>query len=175
MGYRLRELISNRWVRLHSLPNSKRYAETEGEYDLILSRANSLANELFECNESIWVTSSRPDDIVGIIEHGPSPYTKERGKLKHTFNWTDPTEAPEDRIIWSTHAITTKWNTQTFDDVFLRIADDEDYGILFIKYDMSCILAPYDGGFDLIVKNSSDVQTLKRKYSSWLSSRADGL
>ena len=37
-----------RWVRFHSLPGSKRYAENEAEYACVLSRHNVVIGELLE-------------------------------------------------------------------------------------------------------------------------------
>ncbi len=42
----LREEIPDRWMRIHSLPESKRYADTSGEYSLLLSRHNEVATEV---------------------------------------------------------------------------------------------------------------------------------
>lgn len=36
----------DRWVRFHSLPDSKRYAETEQEYEVILDRHHRVLAEL---------------------------------------------------------------------------------------------------------------------------------
>lgn len=46
VGHVLRSAIAERWLRIHSLPHSKRYAETEPEYDELLRRHNELALEV---------------------------------------------------------------------------------------------------------------------------------
>jgi hypothetical protein len=38
-----------------------------------------------------------------------------------------------------------------------------------------CLIAPYDGGVDLILKDGYTKGLLKEKYKNWLSARKDGL
>lgn len=45
--YRLNGPYRDVWVRFHSLPESKRYAEGESEYAIVLVRYNTVLNELF--------------------------------------------------------------------------------------------------------------------------------
>ena len=45
--YRLRyEFFDSRWVRFHSLPESKRYPESDTEMEIVLERANILADRV---------------------------------------------------------------------------------------------------------------------------------
>jgi hypothetical protein len=45
-GYLLRDEYPDVWLRIHSLPRSKRYAESPGEYAELLSRHNQVATDL---------------------------------------------------------------------------------------------------------------------------------
>lgn len=54
VGWCLREYPNIAWVRFHSLPKSKRYAETENEYATIISRGNLLADRLLGPDASCW-------------------------------------------------------------------------------------------------------------------------
>jgi hypothetical protein len=47
VGYKLRDAYRDVWVRFHSLPESKRYAEDESEYTVVLERYNTVLAELF--------------------------------------------------------------------------------------------------------------------------------
>ncbi|MFE5589239.1 hypothetical protein [Streptomyces sp. NPDC056549] len=47
VGYKLRDPNRDLWVRFHSLPESKRYAEAESEYTVVLERYNAVLDELF--------------------------------------------------------------------------------------------------------------------------------
>ena len=49
VAYELRDRHADRWVRFHSLPQSKRYAETEDEYEIILDRHHQVL--IFACDQ----------------------------------------------------------------------------------------------------------------------------
>ena len=40
----LKRAYHDRWVRFHSLPGSKRYPDTDAEYDIVLHRYNTVLN-----------------------------------------------------------------------------------------------------------------------------------
>lgn len=48
VGHELKRFYASRWVRFHSLPESKRYADTPAEYDSLLHRHNTVLSALFE-------------------------------------------------------------------------------------------------------------------------------
>ena len=175
LGYRLRDSLEGRWTRFHALPKSKRYADNDKDRSIILSRANALACELFKNQESFWLAASRADESLKYKSFNTDPYTIQSRDLPKTFSWSDPAEAPEDRIIWSTHSRLCNWSSTAFDDIFSKIANEEDYGVIFAASDMSSILAPYDGGFDIIVSEPERADKLREKYPSWLPEREDGL
>ena len=46
INHELKWIYPDRWFRIHSLPDSKRYAESADEYKIILERQNQLINDL---------------------------------------------------------------------------------------------------------------------------------
>jgi hypothetical protein len=48
VGYILRSRYSERWMRLHTLPHSKRHPENEMEYQEVLRRHNALLDEILQ-------------------------------------------------------------------------------------------------------------------------------
>src|SRR5262245_44813519 len=61
IGHRLRVAFPDRWIRFHSLPESKRYPEDDAEYAEVLARHNSILGEL-----------APPDSQVVLITTGYS-------------------------------------------------------------------------------------------------------
>ncbi|MAW80797.1 MAG: hypothetical protein CMI63_11200 [Parvularcula sp.] len=175
VGYRLREQFYDRWLRFHSLPKSKRYPSTDEERSVLLSRANTLVGKMFRREEAFWLISSRPDYDESKIPLDPHPFTVESRDLPKAFSWEDLREDPEDRLQWSSYAKLLTWRPGLFDDVFLKIADGEEFAIVFASSDMTSLLAPYDGGFDLILPNVESVSELTNEFRTWLSDRGDGL
>ncbi|MCJ0874668.1 hypothetical protein [Streptomyces sp. AP-93] len=47
LPWELKTVYGDRWVRFHSLPESKRYAEDEAEYAVLLNRYNTVLDDLF--------------------------------------------------------------------------------------------------------------------------------
>ncbi|WP_049064765.1 DUF3885 domain-containing protein, partial [Acinetobacter baumannii] len=43
-----RQYFSQFWFRIHSLPESKRYADTPAEYELLLNRHNQIIDDCFD-------------------------------------------------------------------------------------------------------------------------------
>ncbi|WP_327374506.1 hypothetical protein OG393_11190 [Streptomyces sp. NBC_01216] len=62
----LKTAYAEGWVRFHSLPESKRYAENEAEYAVLLDRYNTVLDELFAGGEvyvtTDWADPSEPTD-----------------------------------------------------------------------------------------------------------------
>ncbi len=175
LGYQLREQFSDRWVRFHALPESKRYPETENEYSILLDRANTLASELFVTGDVCYLFSSRPDDTGNSIVDAPVPFARKSRDLEKVFSWTDPDDSEEEPIHWSTYSREISWTPKSNDDVLMKIADGDDYGVLWMSAMSSEVFAPYDGGFDLILRDRQRVRDIIAKYPDWLSSRHDML
>jgi hypothetical protein len=57
IGYELR-CERDRWVRFHSLPESKRYPDTEDEWAIVLDRYNTVLDELFAGLDVYLATSN---------------------------------------------------------------------------------------------------------------------
>jgi hypothetical protein len=61
-----------------------------------------------------------------------------------------------------------------FDSILKSIANDE-WRLFFINPISLSIIAPYDGGVDLILKDEKTQRFYKKKYTNWLSERKDGM
>ena len=46
---------------------------------------------------------------------------------------------------------------------------------MFVSLSKKCVIAPYDGGVDVIVDSTEKRDRLKAKYVDWLSDREDGM
>ena len=59
-------------------------------------------------------------------------------------------------------------------DILKSIADDE-ISLMFVCPSKKCIVAPYDGGVDIILDTTENRDKIKPRYQDWLSPREDGL
>ncbi|WP_406272620.1 hypothetical protein OHT93_23800 [Streptomyces sp. NBC_00191] len=72
IAHTFRSTYCDRWVRFHSLPESKRYPESEDEYAVVLDRYNTVLDELFAGTDVFVVTMDWSHTPTGPAGY-PSP------------------------------------------------------------------------------------------------------
>lgn len=154
------------WVRFHSLPDSKRYAEDASEYAVILERYNTVLDELFGGTDvyvitSVWTT--KPD----VPPHQPAGYWQ-------TLLAEDDPD-PEFRIYYHLFAARRPWQLGCIDDLLRDVADDEVTDVLITDTRMERIHHPYDGGADAFLTTPAERDRLRDRHVDWLSSHPSGL
>ena len=137
--YEFKREMTHRWFRIHSLPLSKRYAETSEEYQTILVRQNELITDVFGENQPFLL-------------------------VKVTWNKEKVVNTPSEKT----------WKSQDFDAILKEIADDEAR-YFFVGQVQNCLIVPYDGGVDIILKDTETRDFYKEKYKDWLSGTENGL
>lgn len=170
LGHELRHDFHSAWTRFHSLPESKRYADTPDERQTILLRANTLAMECFGSNAKLWLVTGYTKDYLENSNDKINLLT--RFEMKEVFSWVDEKEEPEDQIPLIFFAARVEWKPEAFDWLFSMIAEDEERAVFFDP-SADLALAPYDGGFDLIALNEERPVHLEDKYAAWISKRLD--
>ena len=165
--YTLRDTYSENWLRIHSLPDSKRYADSKEEMEMILSRNNQIISDEINDNDEIYLVktdSSNKDN--SIIYH--SIIYKKVPKLKSIIKNYD--EELDIDVFVSKNI----WVKNKFNNLLEDIANNKaDVFIISIKDQL--IFIAYDGGMDIIYKNKEQRDYYKTKYKEWLSKRPDGL
>ena len=174
VGWGLRKAHAANWVRFHSLPGSKRYAEDDAERAIVLERANVLAEETLGVGNASWLA-------VPIIEEGDLFSAAQsdllgRHGLSHAgvFEIDFGNEAFPELTPWTYYAGLTTWRPQAFDGLLLSVADDQHRAV-WLNPASGAVFAPYDGGFDLFPFSNSEVERLRVKYADWLSTHPSGL
>lgn len=175
IGHELKWIYPERWLRIHSLPHSMRYSDSEIKYQIILERQNHLITDLVGIgSELIFLIGFYQDnDLVN------SNY-----RLLTDFNafqkvWTidlkkERPQEHEEELYLDVLIKSENWEMKKKDDLLRRIADDE-IRALIISPSNKCIVAPYDGGVDVIVDSSTVRDYWEKKYHDWLSDQDDGL
>jgi hypothetical protein len=168
----------DRWFRIHSLPQSKRYADSDQEWSILLHRQNQIITDLIgEKSNFLLVTGEHM--IEGYTELHP---LEEAGSIaqmplisldKIDLHKLSPDEY-EPGTFYQPMFSEQIWVPQIFDSLLRDIALD-NLCAFFISIEKELMIAPYDGGVDFILKNSEKRDIYKQKYGSWLSSRQDGL
>ncbi len=169
LGHVLRYENIDAWTRFHSLPESKRYAECDKETGTIVERANTLATECFGEQANVWVCAGYPSDFE--LENDDLPI---RMNMSKSMDWIDQNCEQLDQSKMSFFASRWLWEQNSLDRLFREIAEDQQRAILFSE-DSQTVLAPYDGGFDIISFQSGKIARLENSYSTWRSMRSDKL
>lgn len=172
-----RKDMAARWIRIHSLPDSKRYPDTDAERNEILRRHNTVATE---------VLGESAACILFTTQFGESRqwefYEKEAGRYKDGFNLITPlnpayvmTVSDDDDGPIQIFAARCYWHTGTFNNLILACADDLTGHILFANTEKGSAYAPYDGGADLFFGSPNSAPLARAMFSSWLSGTESGL
>ena len=168
VAHLLRQQIQDRWFRIHSLPESKRYPETPDEYSILLARQNEIATEVLGVKTQCLLLVGR------YTEHPELNIHSQRLPQFEGTNFTlfVSVQAPDVISIFCAPII---WTPGRFDSIIKAVADDQDGNILFASLATGEAYHPYDGGADLFLASSERRDKLKEKYVHWLSNHSRGL
>jgi hypothetical protein len=166
--------LTERWLRIHSLPEAKRYADTPEEWAILLERQNTVLKDLFSNQESMFLYA-----LTGVYSNENNEFNAdfivEKECLKQlNFNALSPIDLHkisgdwyDEGVVFTPYYAKEKFKINKFDDILKTIADDE-IRVFFVDTKGEYIFAPYDGGVDLIFKDAETRNFYQEKYSNWL-------
>lgn len=158
VGFVCRERLRPRWLRIHSLPGSKRYPDTDADYVELLRRHNEAATAVLgEHEECVLFAGTYAHDLP-VIEG---------------ISFVAVPELSIDDMTFA--AAPCSWKRTRFDSLIAAVADERAGPVLFANFSRRSAYAPYDGGADLFLDSAERVLPLKTKWSAWLSPRNDEL
>jgi hypothetical protein len=175
VAHELRDRYPDRWIRFHSLPAAKRYAETPAEWETLLDRQNQVIDHLAVRGQPIvivtstWGFSVTPAGAAANLLNLGLPVTHWRSV---------PQDEPQNDyapVFLQLHYSTIDWQPGILDHLIRLVADDQLRNVMLFQPDADWLIHPYDGGMDVILGNSIDRDTLAQKYNAWRSDRADGM
>lgn len=172
LAYELKHLLSERWVRFHSLPDSKRYPENELEYAEVLSRYNKILKEHFGLNTELYVVIAEYSE-----SQTPSKPEKNLRKLFRNAEYWRTLERHEefgDGFYWHLHVASLTYSGYELNALLRLIANFEVSNCFVIAENSRSLFHPYDSGSDNILPSSEERDRLKEKYANWLSSHPKG-
>lgn len=155
------------YQRYYTLPEAKRYADNAEEEKIILSRYNTLLDELTKKhgNQIIVIVSS-------LMDSPNAQLSQKIGGISNLAHWkTIDLDPDEDdpamkgyRQLYFTSLI---WSNGLLDELLKDVSKEEVWGVIIAPEDLSCLYHPYDGGIDLVLKSSEEREYLSAKYSGW--------
>jgi hypothetical protein len=160
---RLRGAYPDLWVRFHSLPDSKRYPEDEGEYAVVLDRYNAVLDELFAGKDVYIVTPTWSEDSA-------EPSLQPDG----TF-WLSVSREETDMSKLHLFIVRRPWERGCADSLLRDVADWKITEVFITDAGMQRIHHPYDGGADVFLATPAERDSLRRRHRDWLSIHPSGL
>jgi hypothetical protein len=168
VAYELRRWHADRWVRFHSLPGSKRYADTEDEYEIVLDRHHRVLAEL-GASEGLYVIAGYFEDADGKV----MPDRRHSGAVP--WLTIEPDDGSFFEIALRLYVSSTSHDRRMLDSLLRAVADDEIDNVIIAPPDLRWLYHPYDGGADVIAPTADDRDGLKERHRDWLSAHPAGL
>lgn len=181
--YLFRKAYPERWLRIHSLPESIRNPRTSSEWSILLNRQNTLITDLLGAHPAILLVTG--EYVIGAETTHQWPILPTHSiqhvvvtKLKpiqlETLNNETTPDAYKPGDVYKPVFSELDWQSSTWNELLKEIAE-EKLDAFFVSIANKLIIAPYDGGVDIILKDKPTQDAYKAKYSDWLSGRVDGL
>jgi|SRR5882724_2512779 len=174
IGHDLRHTHADRWIRFHSLPESKRYAQDEGEYVIVLQRHNTVLEELFAGGNVHTTTCAWSDSPQPPARSGLDRRLHPAGRYWTSILTADDPD-PEFRVYTHLYTSTARWKAGSIDPLLRAVADDQTAGVIIADTGLNRLYHPYDGGADVILTTTAERDQLRQQHYDWLSSHPAGL
>ena len=174
IGFLLRDAYPERWLRIYSLPEGKRYATSASE------RAEIRRRHITAALDVLGDGGERGTIIVGMCER-MTDLGRTIGVASNTFGhgWQLPSWLwDEQRGYYAVPMCAVGADTMLppaqFNRFLDEIAEDRCRGLVF-NLDSSEVYAPYDGGADLFYATELARDLARKRLADWVSDREDGL
>lgn len=161
----------NRWIRFHSLPEAKRYADTDAEYEEVLRRADQVLQATFGEHADLLVISTQ---YISPGELMTDNWNVHRRVMPTAQRWMKlPTEVEvcDDGVFEFDAELWCNWYTyskRSLDPLIRVVADHELANVIVLCPERKCAVAPYDGGIDVVLATVEDRQVLAERFADWL-------
>lgn len=157
-------------VRFYSLPDGKRYPETESEYSTILDRHYTILKEL-DPGDSLLVITSEWTDTPKITSQRWPKRSQVEPSAVHWMTLEEPENDSYRQIFVSQRS----WRLGVIDELLRAVANDEMSGVILAPKNFGWLYCPYDGGADVILSTPEERDSLKARHPDWVSKHPKGL
>lgn len=165
----LRHHYPERWIRIHSLPNGKRFAKTDDETAELLQRHNLSGSQVLGESSNVAVVLAYGNGYRGLDEAESVRTLRAVISDDIAETWRDDPLVADylgEDIAFAV-AFTT-WHSGCFDQLIRTVADGDAAPLLFFNLEQGDVYSPYDGGADLFVSRSSNRLDLQQALGKWL-------
>ena len=164
-GHTLRAAFPDRWFRIHSLPQSKRYPDNVSDWKTLIARHRSISDAVLGAQPVCYLVT-------------PWWCWKEscfsEFELRAIPSLPEYRPAPDELPSGGYYGARVTWNFERFEPVLRDVAEDKVRTTVILENEPAAY-APYDGGADLFLPNKQRRDSLREDFKKFLSSRPDGL
>jgi hypothetical protein len=171
-AHHLRRACPDRWLRIHGLPDAKRYPETPEEYSVVLHRHNHAFSTLLAPGAPAMLVTTGTSFV-----ETPAPIQDEGLQHPAAWHWKTINLDPDDpqSALWHLYAREIVWKAGNFDAALRRVADWQSVNVIIIGIAQRVAYHPYDGGADIIARDTCQRDSLETLLRDWLSPLPSGL
>ena len=164
MSHVMRTKFPEFWLRIHTLPESKRHPDNDAEQEIIFDRYSRFGSALLGERAPCLVVKSCFNGFPRSAELMPE------------LMWTPIHRVFEDEDdAWDSWIAHTTWDAAVFRTLLLEIADCGERDIAFLSEVTDCVFAPYDGGADGFSFDTGLLRRLSDEFAPWRSAHPLGL
>ena len=179
VGHELRECAPDRWVRFHSLEESKRYPSDADDMAELLHRHNSTVADLVALDSNASAVDA--DLVVVTCSWSGSAQVTARDQAVTAVDpdaqhWRSVSLGDDDFESWIHLWVSDcKWAHSSLDALFALVANDWTSDVIVCDQRCNWLYHPYDGGADVLAPSEAVRDSLAQRHRLWLSGRPDGL
>lgn len=184
-GHLLSTSHRDRWVRFHTLPEAKRYATTLAEGREVARRQRAVLDHLLRGDRraplivvtSWWSVSPEPPRRSPVGRRAAVPGTRaahpaDRAPRRDGRWWRSFRDPVSEDGVW-THLTVAQRRADhpSVRQLLRQVAEDDIDGLLFVDPEANWVLAPYDGGLDVLTARPEERDGVRETFSGWLAAR----
>ena len=165
---------SDRWIRFHTLPGSKRYPRSDAGYEMVLARHNVVLGELVT-GPTVLIATAGYSDAPQPEE--PCPLPEALAARPRAVYWTSACIDDEPGFESWMHLYVSQlpWTAGCLNPLLRQVADDVIASVLVADTDLRWLYHPYDGGMDVMLSSTTERDALRDRHQDWLSAHPGGL
>ena len=176
VGFLLREAYPERWLRIYSLPDAKRYPASGFDYAELLRRHNAVADDVVGVGQPCAIILVHTCKGRGVHAIGRAAGLTSSGLPRLAQL---PLElSDEERGVFvapmCVFGMQATWSRGGFDRFITEVAEDRSHGLV-VSLESGRVYAPYDGGADLFYLTEHERDRARDRFRTWASARDDGL
>jgi hypothetical protein len=170
LAHHLTVVFPARWVRFHSLPESKRYPEEPAEYATVLERHNRVLGLLAARGETVALLTTGWSDTTEPVRCQPElvELDPQARPWRTVAMHRQPDNAFMEPTFWHVFASARQWTPGVFDPLVRLVAQEVLENLIVAALDCRWLFAPYDGGMDVLVESRAARDGLANRHPQWL-------